>query len=77
MTIKERAGHHAARDTLASVEERVEAAIREELEALIVDLEAEAERKIKMYADIGMDGEREAFALQQVALQIRNRLGIG
>lgn len=76
MTIKERAELHAAQVATSSLEEQVEAALRAELEDLIHGLETDAKKTIQLYADLSLDGEREAAALRNAADRIKKRLGI-
>lgn len=78
MTPRERLRTIALREPFPAAPEDLEARIREgviaELENVAAGLDEHAEKTEKLYADIGMDGEREAFAYRTVARDIRQRI---
>ena len=78
MTSSERLQLIAEREPLPAAAEDLTARIREavlaELEDVVSDLERHAEKTEKLYRDLGMDGEREAFAYRIVARDIRQRI---
>lgn len=78
MTSAERLQLIAEREPLPAAAEdlavRIREAVQAELTHVANDFEARADRLIKMYADIGLEGEREAAAFRTVARDIRNRV---
>ncbi len=52
----------------------VRAHVRKELEVLATDLEAHAGKLIKLYGDLTMDGEAQAYTYRTVARDLRNRI---
>ncbi len=56
------------------LEEAILNGIRREIGAIITGLERHADNLIRLYKDLGMDGEREAAAFRKVASDLRDRL---
>ncbi len=52
----------------------VRAQVRRELEVLATDLETHADKLIKLYGDLTMDGEAQAHTYRTVARDLRNRI---
>ncbi len=52
----------------------VRAHVRKELEALATDLETHADKLIKLYGDLALDGEAQAYTYRAVARDLRNRI---
>ncbi len=52
----------------------VRAQVRRELEVIATGLEEHADRLIKLYGDITMDGEAQAHTYRTVARDLRNRI---
>lgn len=75
MTLKERARKFAGESGTATMEAVIEAAIRDELLEIALDLERSAAHKIEMYASLGLSGEDQARPLRDMAGLIRQRLG--
>lgn len=81
MTIKERA-YEAARKLpflkedvpLSFASDKVEEALRQELEEVASTVEAEAARREKMYEDLGMDGKPQTTEIRKIAESIRARI---
>ena len=52
----------------------VRAKVRRELEALAADLEKHADKLVKLYNDLTLDGEAQAYTYRIVARDLRNRI---
>lgn len=78
MTSAERLQLIAEREPLPAAAEdiatRIGEAVLVEFDDVASDLEHHAEKTEKLYRDLGMDGEREAFAYRTVACDIRKRI---
>ncbi len=59
---------------LDELQAEVNTKVRKELEAIATDLEEYADRLIKLYGDLSLDGESQAFAYRTVARDLRNRV---
>ncbi len=68
----------AQEEPLAKESDKFKAAVRakvhRELEALATDLEKHADKLIKLYGDLTMDGEAQAYTYRTVARDLRNRI---